>query len=519
VSLKASDSEAGCVRSGSIECLSCGQAYPVIDGIAILAAIDQGWRPVVKEMLSRIEMSEKVFVDGGLESDKVSKVEAYQEASMGVMVDLFEEATEEIEILPGSRILDIGAGGCGTSHRFSLGGADVVSIDPEFNHLRMGEEGSAGSASDTSGTGFSRMVADAHRIPFEDSTFDVTFCRSTIHHLDRMPSALREMARVTRPGGHIYLVSEPVRGILDKEIDYLGEVLDYQEGLNERTVPIYYYTVPLRRYCRKVRVSYFRPGFMESTRRVLAKLRITPEDHFHDGESLSFIRSMKLLFCGCGVNVEGRRGGGRIAKPGKLPPEKLVCEIDDVFTGPVPLEFAAVITNAWMADPKGVESGRADEFEAYLRSQKRVLRAAHRRFLDPAELPDSIEMGSEGQGVLRKGWRGPEDDGRGLHFRHTERRAVCSMRNVAGTKSIGVRIFANPAEFGPSTGTISVNEHECIAFDLKGSETVLLFEKPPTIEPILEVEIRNDRTYVPDEVLGNGDLRELGVSVSAVWQE
>lgn len=39
------------------------------------------------------------------------------------------------------------------------------------------------------------------RLPFEDSTFDVTHCHQVLAHLPRPADAIREMLRVTKPGG------------------------------------------------------------------------------------------------------------------------------------------------------------------------------------------------------------------------------------------------------------------------------------------------------------------------------
>lgn len=43
--------------------------------------------------------------------------------------------------------------------------------------------------------------ADAYRLPFADGAFDVTHCHQIPCHMDAPADALREMLRVTRPGG------------------------------------------------------------------------------------------------------------------------------------------------------------------------------------------------------------------------------------------------------------------------------------------------------------------------------
>jgi ubiquinone/menaquinone biosynthesis C-methylase UbiE len=52
------------------------------------------------------------------------------------------------------------------------------------------------------------LAADATYLPFPDSSLDAVFCSGALHHMDKPWDVLREMARVTRPGGHV-AVMEP----------------------------------------------------------------------------------------------------------------------------------------------------------------------------------------------------------------------------------------------------------------------------------------------------------------------
>lgn len=49
-------------------------------------------------------------------------------------------------------------------------------------------------------------VADGHRLPFGDGTFDATFCFGTLHHLTAPKIGVGEIVRVTRPGGRVALM-------------------------------------------------------------------------------------------------------------------------------------------------------------------------------------------------------------------------------------------------------------------------------------------------------------------------
>lgn len=50
------------------------------------------------------------------------------------------------------------------------------------------------------------QTAEATSLPFADNYFNVTICAMSMHHYKDIASALTEIARVTKPGGQIYLI-------------------------------------------------------------------------------------------------------------------------------------------------------------------------------------------------------------------------------------------------------------------------------------------------------------------------
>ena len=103
-------------------------------------------------------------------------------------------------LAPGQRLLDVGCGP-GTitvdlAARVSPG--EVVGVDASAAVLEI-----ARSAATDAGVRIEFRTADAMDLPFEDDSFDVVHAHQVLQHLTDPVAALREMARVCRPGGVI----------------------------------------------------------------------------------------------------------------------------------------------------------------------------------------------------------------------------------------------------------------------------------------------------------------------------
>jgi SAM-dependent methyltransferase len=69
-------------------------------------------------------------------------------------------------------------------------------------------------------------LGDAHRLPYPASCFEITFCHFLLLWVSDPTEVLREMVRVTRPGGAVLALAEPdYGGRIDfpEELSILGE--------------------------------------------------------------------------------------------------------------------------------------------------------------------------------------------------------------------------------------------------------------------------------------------------------
>ncbi|MFA5917919.1 MAG: demethylmenaquinone methyltransferase [Candidatus Nanopelagicaceae bacterium] len=112
-------------------------------------------------------------------------------------------ATAIIDPKPGMRILDLAAGTGSSSEPLAGAGADVIPADFSEGMLAAGRK----ARPDLPFT-----KADALNLPFEDGDFDLVTISFGLRNTADIDKALREMLRVTKPGGRLVVVefSSPV---------------------------------------------------------------------------------------------------------------------------------------------------------------------------------------------------------------------------------------------------------------------------------------------------------------------
>ncbi|MBV9794506.1 MAG: methyltransferase domain-containing protein [Actinobacteria bacterium] len=122
----------------------------------------------------------------------------------------YAAAIAAARLAPGAVVLDIGAGtGRALPPLRQAVGPDgtVIAIDLTPEMLRHARTvGRAGYAA--------LVVADARRLPFAAAAADAVFAAGLINHLPDPEAGLRQLARVTRPGGQLVLFHPTGRAAL-----------------------------------------------------------------------------------------------------------------------------------------------------------------------------------------------------------------------------------------------------------------------------------------------------------------
>ncbi len=127
---------------------------------------------------------------------------------------------QAVDPAPGQRVLDLAAGTGTSSAALARPGAEVVACDFSLGMLRVAARSRYERV---------RLVAgDALRLPFADGVFDAVTISFGLRNTADPDLALREMLRVTRPGGRLVVCefSSPVwRPFRTVYVEYLMRAL------------------------------------------------------------------------------------------------------------------------------------------------------------------------------------------------------------------------------------------------------------------------------------------------------
>lgn len=140
-----------------------------------------------------------------------------------------EQVLARVEISAGSRFLDVGCGTGAVSIPAARRGADVTAVDIA---PRMIERLIARAQREGLGT-LKGLVMNAQALEFSSGTFDVSVSLNGVSILADLHRGLREMVRVTKPGGRVLIAAF---GALRKA-EFLGFFMGALRAVVSRTTP------------------------------------------------------------------------------------------------------------------------------------------------------------------------------------------------------------------------------------------------------------------------------------------
>lgn len=102
---------------------------------------------------------------------------------------------KQVDAREGDRVLDLAAGTGASSEPLAKHGGYVVPADFSLGMLRKGRQVRS----------LPFVAADALRLPFADACFDAVTISFGLRNVADVQAALRELLRVTRPGGRLVI--------------------------------------------------------------------------------------------------------------------------------------------------------------------------------------------------------------------------------------------------------------------------------------------------------------------------
>jgi len=114
----------------------------------------------------------------------------------GPEADLRREFADFLSPAPGVAALDVGCGPGHLARLLAARGCRVAAVDRSWRLLRF-----ACRLAAAEGLAVEFRRGSAERLPFADGSFDLTLATTVIYFVRDAGAVLREMVRVTRPGG------------------------------------------------------------------------------------------------------------------------------------------------------------------------------------------------------------------------------------------------------------------------------------------------------------------------------
>lgn len=128
----------------------------------------------------------------------------------------------DLSVFEGKRCLDAGCGGGRASVLMAeAGAAEVVGLDLSERNVET-----CAMRAKQRGLDQCRFVQGSLlEVPFEDEAFDIVWSNGVLHHTENPDLTLREITRVLKPGGHMWLYLYGSGGVYWYMVDWVRDLL------------------------------------------------------------------------------------------------------------------------------------------------------------------------------------------------------------------------------------------------------------------------------------------------------
>ena len=170
---------------------------------------------------------------------------------------------------PGMSVLELGCGTGYFTRELACSGANIVAVDVSPDLLEIAK-------ANYSAPNVRYEIQNAYELSYPDAVFDSVVGSSVLHHLE-IEEAVREIYRVLKPGGTIYL-TEP--NMLNPQIAIQKNVPWVKRRLGDSPDETAFFRWPLRRLLE-------RKGYRD--------VRIVPFDFLHPKTPVSLVDGLDIV--------------------------------------------------------------------------------------------------------------------------------------------------------------------------------------------------------------------------------
>lgn len=230
---------------GALVCTGPGHEFPITNGIPHLYLDDGAWLSKKVEAQGWVEL----FKEQGIYEPGPDPVDLrlpyIDDPDWREIASAFDLALSWLELSGREHILDLGAGRGWAAKHFATRGNEVVALDivPDEN-VGLGR---AYALMEQAQVSFDLLLGDGEKLPLLPDRFDIVFCCATLHHATDLPSMMRNIARVLKPGGLLCAIREPCRSIWRDEKQMLKKTAadELSVGINENLPTLSSYVTAL----------------------------------------------------------------------------------------------------------------------------------------------------------------------------------------------------------------------------------------------------------------------------------
>lgn len=162
------------------------------------------------EKLAIPSLKQQKQVNAYFQAESIFWKEIYSSSEVYAQIHQLRQTTalawiDSLPLAPGSRVLEIGCGAGFMAIALAQRGLSVQAIDSTEAMLEQAQRNAQESGGVES---LSLSMGDVSALAFEDASFDLVIALGVIPWLETPERAIQEMARVTKPGGHIIFTAD-----------------------------------------------------------------------------------------------------------------------------------------------------------------------------------------------------------------------------------------------------------------------------------------------------------------------